>query len=106
MDRLSRINMLLSLLVNEPNDVFTNYALAIEYAGEGDLEKAEKQFLKVLEIDNNYLPCYYQLGQLHEKHKGTQVALDYYKKGLELAKLQGNSKTANEISEAIFLLED
>ena len=98
--------MLLSLLVNEPNDVFTNYALAIEYMGEGDYAKSEKQFLKVLEIDKNYLPCYYQLGQLSEKHRGTEEALNYYRKGLEIAKAQGNNKTANEINEAIFLLED
>lgn len=106
MDRFSRINMLLSLLVNEPNDVFTNYALAIEYMGEGDYIKSEKQFLKVLEIDKNYLPCYYQLGQLSEKHRGTEVALEFYRKGLELAKALGNNKTANEINEAIFFLED
>lgn len=98
--------MLLSLLVNEPNDIFTNYALAIEYMGEGDYTKAEKQFLKVLDIDSNYLPSYFQLGQVAEKMNNVQIALNYYKKGLELAKAQKNNKTVNEINEAIFLLED
>lgn len=106
MDRLSRINMLLSLLNSEPNDVFTNYALAIEYASENDFAKAEKQFLRVLEIDKNYLPCFYQLGQLKEKTNNIDVALKFYYKGLELAKTQGNNKAVNEINEAIFLLED
>lgn len=106
MDRLSRINMLHSLLANEPKDLFTNYALAIEYAAEGDFEKAEKQFLKVLEIDKNYLPCYYQLGQVAEKTSNKKLALEYYKQGLEVAKIVNNIKAVNEINEALFLLED
>ncbi len=106
MDRLSRINMLLGLLESEPEDVFSNYALAIEYAAEGDFVKAEKQFLKVLQIDTNYLACFYQLGQIHEKQGKNETALNYYKRGLELAKLQGNNKAVNEINEAIWMLED
>lgn len=106
MDRLSRINMLLSLLNSEPNDVFTNYALALEYAAENDFGKAEIQFLKVLEIDKNYLPCFYQLGQLKEKTGEVEIALKYYHEGLDLAKKQANNKAINEINEAIFLLED
>lgn len=106
MDRLSRINMLLSLLANEPNDVFSNYALAIEYAAENDFEKAEKQFLKVLTIDKEYLPCFYQLGQVSEKMNRVEKALDYYKHGLEIAKKQVNNKAINEINEAIWMLED
>lgn len=98
--------MLLSLLNSEPNDVFTNYALAIEYAAENEFAKAENQFLKVLEIDKNYLPCFYQLGQLKEKTNNIDDALKFYYKGLELAKTQGNNKAVNEINEAIFLLED
>ncbi len=98
--------MLLSLLVNEPNDVFTNYALAIEYMGEGDYTKSEKQFLKVLEIDKNYLPCYYQLGQAAEKLNKEKEALGYYNKGIEIAKNQNNNKTLNELNEAIWMLED
>lgn len=106
MDRLSRINMLLEILVREPDDVFTNYALAIEYSSEGDSNKAEKQFLKVLELDKDYLPCYYQLGKLFEKQNNAGEALSYYKKGLELAKAQKNNKAINEINEAIWMLEE
>lgn len=98
--------MLQNMLVNEPNDVFTNYALALEYVSEADYKKAEDQFLKVLEIDRKYLPCYYQLGQLKEKTNETNIALEFYKKGLDLAKEQGNNKAINEINEAIWMLED
>lgn len=106
MDRLSKISMLQNMLVNEPNDVFANYALALEYVSEADYTKAEEQFLKVLKIDKKYLPCYYQLGQLKEKTNEINVALEFYKEGLELAKEQGNNKAINEINEAIWMLED
>lgn len=106
MERMNRVNMLLEILSNEPDDIFTNYALAIEYSSEGDNSKAEKQFLKVLELNKEYLPCYYQLGKLFEKQNKSGEAISYYKKGLELAKAQKNNKAINEINEAIWMLED
>ena len=98
--------MVLEMLVTEPKDVFLNYALAIELETEKKLEEAELQFLKTLEIDKNYLPCFYRLGQIAEKIKSKEEAISYYKSGLDLAKLQNDNKTANELNEAIYLLED
>lgn len=103
---MNRIESLIKILQQEPNDVFTNYALAIEFVAKGDYTKAEHQFLKVLSIDKKYLPCYYQLGQLKEKTNEQQTALVFYKQGLDLAKEQGNNKAINEINEAIWMLED
>lgn len=95
------------MLVKEPNDVFLNYALALEHIATGNLAEAEEQFLKTLSIQPDYLPCYYQLGQLYEKYGGNiNNALDYYKKGVELAQKQGNKKALGELNEAIWLLED
>lgn len=103
---MNRIESLIKILEQEPDDVFTNYALAIEFVAEGDYKKAEQQFLKVLGIDKKYLPCYYQFGQLKEKTNEQQAALEFYKQGLDLAKEQGNNKAINEINEAIWMLED
>ena len=94
------------MLKEEPKDVFLNYALAIEFVGEQKYEEAEQQFLKTLQLNNDYLPCYYQLGQTAEKLNKENEALEYYNKGLELAKKQNNNKTINELNEAIWLLED
>ena len=106
MERSPRIDMLLSMLEKEPKDVFLNYALAIELVGEKKFEEAEKQFVKTVKLNNEYLPCYYQLGQVAEKIKTEKEALEYYKKGLALAQKQNNQKAVNELNEAIFLLED
>lgn len=98
--------MLLSMLEKEPDDVFLNYALAVELVGEQKYEEAEKQFLKTNKLDAEYLPCYYQLGQVAEKINKEKQALEYYNKGVELAKKQNNNKALNELNEAIWLLED
>ncbi|MES2681350.1 MAG: hypothetical protein V4635_15755 [Bacteroidota bacterium] len=105
MERLGRVDMLLELLENDPLDLFLNYALALEYAAVSKFSDAEIQFKKVLELDENYIPAYYQLGKLSEARSQTQEALSFYKQGLEKAR-QKKDKSVHEFEEAIFLLED
>lgn len=106
MDRLSRKDMVLQMLEKEPNDLFLNYALAQEYIGVSDFENAELQLQKTLHLDPNYLPCYYQMGQVKEKLGDTKSAIEFYKKGIEVANAQGNRKTLGELNEALWMLED
>jgi len=103
----TRIENLMKMLEQEPDDLFLNYALGLEYAN--DLNKvadAESQFKIVLSLDPDYIPAYYQLGQLFTALLRTPEALDYYKTGLEKAKIQKNNKAVNEFGEAISMLED
>jgi len=106
MERLPRRELLFDMLLKEPDDVFLNYALAMEYISTADLALAEAQLTKVLDINKNYLPCFYQLGQIHEKLNNNEAALGFYKQGVELATLQGNNKALGELNEAIWMLED
>jgi Tfp pilus assembly protein PilF len=106
MERIKRIEALLSMLQTEPKDIFLNYSLAVEYIAEGNLELALEQFMKVLDFQENYIPAYYQLGKLWEQKEDAENALNYYRKGLEFAMQQKNNKAVNEFREAIFLLED
>jgi tetratricopeptide (TPR) repeat protein len=107
MSNSRRLSSLLEMLEKEPQDVFLNYALGLEYlAIPTRTSDTERQFKLVLELDPNYIPAYYQLGQLFTSLQRTSEALDYYKIGLEKAKEQKNNKAINEIGEAIFMLED
>ncbi len=106
MERLPRRQLLLDMLIKEPDDIFLNYALAMEYISTNDLTLAETQLKKVLEINAGYLPCFYQLGQIYEKLNNNEAALDSYKQGVSLAKSQGNTKALGELNEAIWMLED
>jgi tetratricopeptide (TPR) repeat protein len=106
MDRASRFDMLQEMLVKDPTDVFLNYALGMELEKEEKLKEAERQYLKTLEINKDYLPCFYRLGQIAEKISTPDEAIKYYKQGLDLAKKQGDNRTASELTQAIFILED
>ena len=106
MNQVSRKEQILSMLEGEPNDVFLNYALAMEFVSSNELNEADSQLKKVLSIKPDYLPCFYQLGQLNEKLGNNDVALNYYKQGVDLAKSQNNNKALGELNEAIWMLED
>jgi tetratricopeptide (TPR) repeat protein len=106
MDRLSRKDMVLQMLEKEPKDLFLNYALAMELVGIDDYQNAELQLQKTLSLDNQYLPCYYQLGQVLEKLNNNDQAISFYKQGIELAKTQGNTKAIGELNEALWMLEE
>jgi uncharacterized protein HemY len=106
MDRLRRIEMVTKLLEKEPDDVFLNYTLGLEYVAENNLNNAETFFKKALRLDNNYIACYYQLGKLFESQAKNEEAIRYFKEGLEKAKEQKNNKAVNEFGEAIFMIED
>lgn len=102
----SRLNQIKEMLEQEPNDLFLNYALAIELSGnENSLVDAEIQFKKTLELNISYVPAYYQLGKLYELIQKNELALRYYQLGLAYAREQKNNKAINEIEEAIFMLE-
>lgn len=105
MERLGRIDMLLELLDNEPEDLFLNYALGIEYVSAATVVEAEEQFRKVLGLNQNYVAAYYQLGKLYEAKNNHVEALQFYKAGLIKAKLL-KDKSLHEFEEAIFMLED
>lgn len=106
MNQLSRKEQILNMLVNEPNDVFLNYALAMEFVSSNELKQADEQLKKVLSIKTDYLPCFYQLGQLNEQLGNNDIALTFYKQGVDLAKSQNNNKALGELNEAIWMLED
>ena len=106
MEKLPRKELIFDMLVKEPNDVFLNYALAMEHLSAEEWKEADAQFKKVLTINSEYLPCYYQLGQVNEKLDNHGVAISFYKQGVELAKKQDNKKALGELNEALWMLED
>lgn len=102
----SRLEQLKKMLETEPDDSFLNYALALEYAKNNDMTKAIQVMENIIYLDVNYLGAYYQLGKYYEFIQQTEKAIETYKKGVEIAKLQKNRKTQSELNEAILQLED
>jgi Tfp pilus assembly protein PilF len=103
---MSRLDQLLLMLNEEPQDAFLRYAVAIEYASAGNTYEAISRIESLITDLPEYLGAYYQLGQLYEQITENEKALEVYRRGAVLAKNQGNTKTLGEINTAIVLLED
>jgi Tfp pilus assembly protein PilF len=101
----SRQQLLEGMLENEPDDAFLNYAIALEFVKNNQVEKAIHILEKVISVHPDYLASYYQLGKLYEQNNLSGQAKKIYECGVEVAKKQNNIKTLNELNEAIFLLE-
>lgn len=103
---MTRKELLLNLLKEDPNDPFARYALALEFRKENLLREAQ-EVLEALKSDQpDYLPLYYQLGKLIEERGNETEAMQVYREGLALATAQRELKTRSELEEAIWMLED
>ncbi|MBL7884396.1 MAG: hypothetical protein JNL69_10040 [Bacteroidia bacterium] len=83
-----------------------NYALALEYAKKNELAKAIQIIEVIIAKDQEYLPSYYQLGKFYELANQLDKAINIYKQGVLIAQKHKNTKTLNELNEAIFLIEE
>jgi Tfp pilus assembly protein PilF len=106
MKRKERIQALSDLLANDPNDIFSRYALAVEYAGEENLDMAIDELLEVVSRDHAYIAAYRQLGQIHLKLNKTKEAKEYYRKGIELAERANDVRSKKEMEEELEDIED
>jgi Tfp pilus assembly protein PilF len=90
---------LLGFYEEDPNDPFNIYALALEYM-KSDSGKAEKYFDILLTGHPQYLATYYPaaafFGDLDQIEKAELI----YQKGIDLALLNNNTKTHQELLRA------
>ena len=56
-----RLQQLREMLIEEPNDGFIRYAIALELKREGRMEEATNDLEALLKDDPKYIACYYQL---------------------------------------------
>lgn len=103
---VSRVKALQQMLVQDSEDSFLNYALALEMIKNNQLKEAISILEKLLHRDENYLAAYYQLGKMQEQLSEKNSAIMVYNKGIEIARKQKNNKTLGELAEALALLEE
>lgn len=102
---LTRIEQLLKFLEEEPNDVFSLYALALEYKKSNPAE-AGKLFRQLLTHHPEYLPTYYQAALMMEETGNIEDALKLYERGIGLARKLNDVATLKELQAAYNLLAD
>ena len=101
-----RLQQLLSLLKNSPNDSFINFAIAKEYENLGKDDIALEYYLQLVEKAPKYVGTYYHLGMHYEKLDELEKAFSTYKEGMKIAKSQGDQHAFNELAGAKLNLGD
>jgi tetratricopeptide (TPR) repeat protein len=99
-----RVEALKAMLVEDPNNSFVRYGLAIEYMKAGQHETAVAEFRALLEKDANYAAAYFHGGQTLERMGLVEEAKEMYERGIEATTRTGDSHTRSELQAALDLL--
>lgn len=98
MDRLARLQ---EFLETDPGDRFTRFAIAMEHVKRGDDRQAAVWLRDILDRDPAYIGAYYHLGKCQERLGESLQARDTYIRGIETARLSGDTHAASELTGAL-----
>src|SRR5207248_7709762 len=100
----NRIEILQSMVEQNPADSFSRYGLAMEFVNAGKLAEAVGHFEALLEHNPNYAAGYFHGGQTLEKLGRIDEAKALYQKGIEVTTATGDSHTRSELQGALVAL--
>ena len=101
---MNRLEILKTMVAQNPADSFSRYGLAMEYANSGSLEKAVEEYESLLSLNPDYAAAYYHGGQALEKLGRTDDARRMYTRGLEATRRTGDAHTNGELQVALDIL--
>jgi tetratricopeptide (TPR) repeat protein len=99
------LQKLLVFYEEDPQDPFNLYALALEYQ-KHDASLAAECYELLLRDFPSYLPVYYHAAQFFWQAEWFDKARETYKKGIQLADEQQNTKALQELTRAYRAFED
>ena len=102
----SRLEAMEAFLAKDPDDAFTRYALALEYASVGNSERALQLLRETIERDPGYVPAHHQLGALLARLGQTNEASAVWQRGIAEARAAKNLHAAHEMQQELELLQE
>lgn len=90
-----------AMLVDDPNDSFLRYSLAMEYSKEGDHETSAKKFSELAVGPPPYVPAFLMAGQQYVELGQYNEARAVLRDGIEAARQAGNAHAAGEMSQLL-----
>ena len=103
---MSRKEQIQQMLESNPEDVFLNYALALEMDKEGDSGHSLELFAKLMNGDPPYVPAFFMAGQILARMTRNDEAKQILEQGIQQAKLQGEQHAAGEMTEFLQGIDD
>jgi tetratricopeptide (TPR) repeat protein len=98
------ISQLEEMLGREPDDVFLTYSVAMLLAKEGRADEALARFDRVLELDADYVPAYFQKGMFQAGQGVVDEAKETLTRGIERATATGDAHARGEMEEFLATL--
>ena len=89
--------MLNEVLLQNPEDAFARYGLALEYSNCGDIEQALKEFGRLLAAHPDYTAGYFMAAQTLAKAERMEESRKILTDGIASAKKTGNSHARSEM---------
>lgn len=107
MGNLERLSLLREYCIDEPENPFNFYALALEIRAFNPTE-AEELFDLLLRLHPSYLPVYYPAAHFFFELDQLDKAKEIFQNGIALARIQKEEKTLRELQNAFqnFLFEN
>src|SRR5246127_2503859 len=94
MDRIAALN---EVLTENPKDQFARYGLAMEYAKQGDFDRALAEFSILLENHPDYTAGYFMAAQTLARAEKTEEAKKMLQDGIASARRTGNLHAQSEM---------
>jgi tetratricopeptide (TPR) repeat protein len=101
----TRLDILKSMVEQNPTDGFARYGLAMEYRNTGDLDAAMGEFRALMAANPDYAPAYFHGGQTLERMGRVEEAREVYLRGVEVTARGGDPHARSEMQGALDMLD-
>jgi predicted Zn-dependent protease len=101
----TRLDILKSMVEQNPTDCFARYGLAMEYRNTGDLDAAVGEFRALMAAHPDYAPAYFHGGQTLQRMGRVTEAREVYQQGVEVTARSGDSHARSEMQGALDMLD-
>ena len=101
----TRLEQLKAILAQDPNNLLTRYAIAMEHANGGDTDAALTEFKALLEAHPDYANAYFMAAQTLTKAERIEEARQMLTDGIAAARRGKNSHAESEMQTMLDDLE-
>ena len=98
---MSRRERIEAMLVDDPQDAFLRYGLAMELVKEGDVERALELFGGLMNDTPPYVPSFLMAAQQQVQRNHIDEARRVLRDGIEIARAQNESHAAGEMADLL-----
>ena len=97
----SRREKIEAMLVDEPDDIFLRYSLAMELDKQGDHDASLAKFDELIAGNPPYVPAFFMSAQQLTRLARVEEARAKLRAGIDQARTQGDQHAAGEMSELL-----